>query len=332
MTEIAVLGAGSWGTALALIAGRAGHSIHLWTRDPLVAASINLTRRNPRMADHELPANVVATTEFQKAVSGAGLVVVASPSHVLRTLFEILRADLPPAALLVSAAKGIETDSLHRVSEIAAEVMGPAIASRFVTLSGPSFAREAADGHPTAVTAASTNAEAASLVQETFSDRQFRVYTSGDVIGTELGGAVKNVVAIAAGIVTGLGLGHNSVAALITRGLAEMGRLNVKLGGRRETMMGLAGLGDLVLTCNGSLSRNRHVGVELGRGRTLDEITGERNEVAEGIRTTAAVHRLALREDVEMPITAEVFAVLYEQKPVAEAAEALMSRPLRAEF
>ncbi|MEO6392471.1 MAG: NAD(P)H-dependent glycerol-3-phosphate dehydrogenase [Pyrinomonadaceae bacterium] len=331
-SRVTVLGAGSWGTALALIAAHGGHDVRLWTRDPALAETINRTRHNPRLATAELPENLNANSDLRAALTKSELVVLASPSHVLRDLLNSARTLIEPDALIVSAAKGIETASLMRVSEVAAEVLGPGISSRFVALSGPSFAHEAAAGDPTAVSAASTDGAAAIAVQDAFSFGNFRLYTNDDVIGTELGGAVKNVVAIAAGMVRGLGLGHNSVAALITRGLAEIGRLASQMGGRSETLMGLAGLGDLVLTCTGDLSRNRHVGVELGRGRKLGDITAEMSEVAEGIRTTAAVHELALKHCIEMPITAEVFAVLYENKHVPLAAEALMSRPLRSEF
>lgn len=331
-SRVTVLGAGSWGTALALIAARAGHDVRLWTRDPALALTINNTHHNPRLAEPELPPDLTAESELSSALFKSGLIILASPSHVLRELLKSARTYIEPDALIVSAAKGIEATTLMRISEVAADVLGNDLNSRFAVLSGPSFAREAAAGDPTAVSAASTNLAAATAVQDTFSYGNFRVYTNNDVIGTELGGAVKNVVAIAAGMVHGLGLGHNSIAALITRGLAEIGRLADQMGGRPETLMGLAGLGDLVLTCTGGLSRNRHVGVELGRGRELAEITAEMSEVAEGIRTTEAVYKLAQKNGIEMPITAEVFAVLYEKKSVTAAAEALMSRPLRSEF
>jgi glycerol-3-phosphate dehydrogenase (NAD(P)+) len=331
MARIAILGAGSWGTALAVLAARAGNEGSLWTRDANIADAINTARRNPRFAHCEIPPHITAGVDLASALRGAELVVPASPSHAQRALLESIRQELPTNALLVNAAKGIESDSLMRMSEVAAQIFGSPISARHVTLSGPSFAREAVADHPTAVSAASVSPEAAGRVQLAFSSGNFRVYTNDDVVGTEIGGAVKNVVAIAAGMVSGLGLGHNSLAALITRGLAEIGRLTEALGGKRETLMGLAGLGDLVLTCTGDLSRNRQVGFELARGRSLAEITGAMSEVAEGIRTTSAVHALAEKHGIEMPITAEVFAVLYHGKPAKQAAEALMGRPLRAE-
>jgi glycerol-3-phosphate dehydrogenase (NAD(P)+) len=240
--------------------------------------------------------------------------------------------ELRAEVVLVSATKGIEIETGQRMSEVAGEVLGKEVAARFVCLSGPSFAQEVAAGHPTAVVAAGYDARATLVVQAALSFENFRVYTNGDLAGTELGGAVKNVIALAAGMVSGLGLGSNSIAALITRGLAEITRLALVEGGRAETLAGLAGLGDLVLTCTGALSRNRYVGQELGRGRTLEEILGGMHEVAEGVRTTRAVKLLAESRGIEMPITEQVHAVLYEGKSVRAAAEDLMARPLRGEF
>lgn len=332
MARITILGAGNWGTALAWVAGRAGHDVCLWTRDSLLAQTINRDRRNPRLITGELSSDIRAETDLPAAVAGREIVVLASPSHVLREQLVKLQPSLTSDVVFVSAAKGIENDTLMRISEIAADVLGPTILSRFVVLSGPSFAREVVEDHPTAITAASRSADAAQRIQTAFSAGNFRVYTHDDVVGTELGGSVKNVVAIAAGMVSGLGLGHNTVAALITRGLAEIGRLAAAAGGKPETLMGLAGLGDLVLTCTGGLSRNRRVGFELARGRNLAEISADMSEVAEGVRTTASVHQLAARTGIEMPITAEVFAVLYGHKSPKLAAESLMERPLRQEF
>ena len=233
---------------------------------------------------------------------------------------------------MVSATKGVEAETVKRISEVVGEVLGEGAAARFVCLSGPSFAQEVAAGQPTAVVAASADERLSRLVQSALSAQNFRVYTNPDVTGTELGGASKNVMALAAGMVAGLGLGTNSVAALVTRGLAEMTRLALAEGARLETLTGLAGLGDLVLTCTGGLSRNRHVGHELGRGRKLDEVLACMNEVAEGVRTTRAIKLLAERRGVEMPITNEVHAVLYEDKSARAAVESLMSRPLKDEF
>jgi glycerol-3-phosphate dehydrogenase (NAD(P)+) len=242
-----------------------------------------------------------------------------------------MRDRLDSEAVVVSAAKGIEIETLERMSEVARAEFGEAIAARYVVLSGPSFAAEVAKSFPTAIVAASTSPAAAELVQRRFSSHSFRVYTNDDVTSVELGGAVKNVIAIATGGVVGLGLGHNTVAAIITRGLAEMTRLAVRMGGRSETLAGLAGLGDLVLTCTGALSRNRRVGVELGRGRSLDEILGEMREVAEGVRTTAALRALGLKLGVELPITEAVFALLYEGRTPNAMADSLMGRPLKKE-
>ena len=258
------------------------------------------------------------------------MVVFAAPSHASRELFTLMSSLLDEAAIVVSVSKGIEIESGKRISEIAREVLGSSYP--FVCLSGPSFAKEVVAGHPTAIVAASKDAAAARVVQNDFSFENLRIYTNTDVVGTEIGGSVKNVMAIAAGMTTGLGFGANSVAALITRGLAEITRLARREGAQIETLMGLAGLGDLVLTCTGSLSRNRFVGEELGKGKTLAEITAQLNEVAEGINTARAVKKLADRAGLEMPITNEVNAVLYDGKPARDAVAELMSRPLREEI
>ena len=331
--RIAIIGAGGWGTALGLVAGRAGHRVRLWSRNGEVVEGINRARVNSLyLAGHELAREVSATTDEVEAVRGAEIVIWAAPSHATRELVRRVAGDLPPGAALVSATKGIEVETGRRISEIVREELGERAAGRFVCLSGPSFAQEVAAGQPTAIVAASPAGELARRVQSALSFQNLRVYTNGDVVGTEFGGAVKNVIALAAGMVGGLGLGANSVAALVTRGLAEIVRLAVAEGARVETLMGLAGLGDLVLTCTGSLSRNRFVGQELARGRTLAEITAGMREVAEGVRTTRAVHLLAGRLSVAMPITEQVHSVLYEGRGVTEAAEELMARPLRGEF
>jgi glycerol-3-phosphate dehydrogenase (NAD(P)+) len=331
--RIAILGAGGWGTALAIVAGGAGHEVRLWSRNAEVVESINRARINAVYLDgYEIAGAVRATAETGEAVEGAELVVLAAPSHATRELLRRARRDLPGAATLVSATKGVEIETGQRISEIARGELGEDGAARFVCLSGPSFAREVAAGHPTAVVAAARDAELARVVQSAFSWQNLRVYTNDDLVGVELGGAVKNVIALAAGMVAGLGLGANSVAALVTRGLAEIVRLAVAEGGRVETLAGLAGLGDLVLTCTGALSRNRRVGEELGRGRALAEITAGMREVAEGVRTTRAVRLLASRRGVPMPITEQVDAVLYDGRPAREAAEELMARPLKGEF
>jgi glycerol-3-phosphate dehydrogenase (NAD(P)+) len=332
MKRVSIIGAGNWGTALAVVAARADHAVRIWSRNAAVVDSINREHVNSRyLTGTIMPDNIRATADILEALDGAELVILAAPSHATRELLSTMAETLRPAMIVVSATKGVEIETGKRISEIVSEmtVDGPAL--RFVCLSGPSFAMEVAENHPTAIVAASEDAEAARIVQEAFSFQNLRVYTNQDVIGTELGGSVKNVMAIAAGMVAGLGFGSNSVAALITRGLAEMTRLALSEGGKIETLMGLAGLGDLVLTCNGSLSRNRFVGEELGKGRPLDEIEAGMSEVAEGVKTTRAVKHLAERKGIEMPITNEVHAVLYERKPAADAANALMARPLKDE-
>lgn len=331
MTQIAVIGAGSWGTALAVVAARAGHTVRLWSRNSDVVSSINEQRVNSRyLSATSIPASVVATDVIGTALNGASMVLIAVPSHAARETLNTAATLLDDEAIIVSVTKGIEIETTKRISEIAKEVV-PGV-HPFVSLSGPSFAKEVVAGHPTAIVAASRDSNAARLVQNDLSFENLRIYTNTDLVGTELGGSVKNVMAIAAGMTAGLGFGTNSVAALITRGLAEITRLARREGAQMETLMGLAGLGDLVLTCTGSLSRNRFVGEELGKGRTLEEITGELNEVAEGINTARAVKKLADRVGLEMPITNEVNAVLYDGKPARDAVAELMSRPLREEI
>lgn len=332
MKRIAVIGAGSWGTALAIQAARAGHDVQLWSRNAAVVESINRDRVNPTyLPGARFPDAVRATKDISEAVNDTELVILAAPSHATRGLLESVASQLRPEAILVSATKGIEIEKGKRISQIAEEVIPEKSRPRFVCLSGPSFAKEVVENHPTAIVAASEDRDAARVVQAELSFDNLRIYTNDDVVGTELGGSVKNVMAIAAGMVAGLGFGSNSIAALITRGLAEITRLALREGAKSETLMGLAGMGDLVLTCTGSLSRNRFVGQELGKGRSLGEITAAMNEVAEGVNTTQAMKRLADRVSVNMPITNEVHAVLYEGKPARAAADELMTRPLRDE-
>jgi len=319
MKQIAIIGAGNWGTALAIVAARAGHNVNLWSR---------ATPRHLNSAS--IPANVRATNDLGEALRDASMMLFAAPSHTARELLTTISPLLTEPTIIVSVSKGIEIETGKRISEIAKEVAGGA--HSFVCLSGPSFAKEVVAGHPTAIVAASKDTAAARTVQNDLSFENLRIYTNTDVVGTEIGGSVKNVMAIAAGMTTGLGFGSNSVAALITRGLAEMTRLARREGAQVETLMGLAGLGDLVLTCTGSLSRNRYVGEELGKGKTLAEITAGMNEVAEGINTARAVKKLADRAGLEMPITNEVNAVLYDGKPARDAVAELMSRPLREEI
>ncbi len=322
MGEIAVIGAGAWGTAISVVLGRKQtHNVRLWAHEPEVRESIEARQVNELFLPGQvIPESVRCTNSFADALGGAEMVVSVMPSHHTRRVFEAMRPYLRPEMLFISATKGIENDSLLRMTEVIAEVLNQAeegFRPRIGALSGPSFAKEVAKGDPTAISIASADRELAETVQREFSDPRFRVYTNDDVIGVELGGALKNIIAIAAGILFGQDLGHNTVAALITRGLAEITRLVVACGGRAATMSGLAGLGDLVLTCTGGLSRNRTVGVELGRGRKLDEIiAGMHGMVAEGVLTTNAAVGLARKAQVEMPITEQMHAILQQGKPV----------------
>ena len=332
VSRIAIIGAGSWGTALAIVTARAGHDVRLWARNPEVVESINRERRNcVYLVDAQIPRRVLATNDLLEVLQRAELVVLAAPSHATREILMTMVTAVRPEMVFVSATKGLEIERCKRMSQVLEEVLGGRFVPRFVCLSGPSFAKEVVEGHPTAIVAASSRQTDALLVQSRLSFANLRTYTNSDVVGTEVAGAVKNVMAIAAGMVAGLGFGTNSIAALITRGLAEISRLAVRQGAKTETMMGLAGLGDLVLTCTGGLSRNRFVGQELGRGRRLEEIISSMNEIAEGVKTTQAVKRLAAELSVEMPITDEVHAVLYEGKTAQDAATELMTRPLRGE-
>ena len=337
MSEVTVIGAGAWGTAISIVLGRKHtHHVRLWAREPEVCASIRARHVNELfLPGHLIPETVHATNSFEEALSGAEIVVSVMPSHHTRRVFQAMLPHLRREMLFVSATKGIENDSLLRMTEVITEVLRGAengFVPRISAMSGPTFAMEVAKGDPTAITAASSDADLAAVVQREFSDPKFRVYTNRDVVGVELGGALKNIVAIAAGVLSGLNLGHNTVAALITRGLAEITRLAVACGGRPETMAGLAGLGDLVLTCTGGLSRNRSVGVELGRGRKLDDIiAGMHGMVAEGVLTTNAAVGLARKAGVEMPITEQMHAILQQGKPVQDAIRDLMSRPSTSE-
>jgi len=333
MKRIAVIGAGSWGTALGIVAARAGHDVRLWTRSPEVVESINREHSNALyLSNARIPEKLVATTEFAEALNRAEMVVLAIPSHAIRGVLQTMTSFLEASMILVSATKGIEIETGNRISQIVNDTVGQNFLPRFVCASGPSFAKEVVEKHPTAIVAASDDIALSRCVQSELSFENLRIYTNDDVVGTELGGSVKNVMAIAAGIVTGLGYGSNSVSALITRGLAEITRLALREGAKLETMMGLAGLGDLVLTCTGTLSRNRFVGQELGKGRSLEEILAGMIEVAEGVKTSEALKRLSSRLGVEMPIADEVYAVLDEGKPAQDAAANLMTRPLREEF
>lgn len=327
--KCAVLGAGAWGTALASLLAENGHETTLWCLEPDVAEAITHSAANPRfLAGAALCPSLRATTDKAQALDGAGLVLMAAPSHVLREVVSHARAWVAPGATAVVATKGIERHTFALMTEVVEqELRGHAV----VALSGPSFAAEVAKKQPTAVVAASSQAGAAALVQQVFSAPHFRVYSSDDVIGVELGGALKNVMAVAAGMSDGLGLGFNTRAALITRGLAEMTRLGAAMGAHPQTFAGLAGMGDLVLTCTGALSRNRQVGLEIGKGATLPEVLAGRETVAEGVVTTESARDLAAARGVEMPIVNAVHRVLFEHQPARSALVDLMSRELRGE-
>ena len=332
MRRIAIIGAGSYGTALALVAARAGNRIRLWAHSAEVAAALQQERENRiYLPGFALPDWIAPTDDLAEALSDAEIVLSVIPSHVCREIYLRMLPLLRPPMILVSATKGIEIDSGMRMEEVVRDVLRDQFEPRYVALSGPSFAAEVARDEPCAIVAASHSLTWATAVQESFSTRRFRVYTNNDVTGVEVGGAVKNVMAIAAGAVAGLGLGYNSAAALVTRGLAEITRLAVQMGGRAETLAGLAGMGDLVLTCFGNLSRNRRVGYELGQGRKLPEIISEMREVAEGVKTAKATRELAMRLGVEMPITTGVYQMLYEGKSPRDLMVELMERPLKSE-
>jgi glycerol-3-phosphate dehydrogenase (NAD(P)+) len=336
MSHIAVIGAGAWGTGLSIVLGRkTTHQVRLWAREPEVCESIASRRVNALFLPGQfLPASVTATGNWEEALADAEIVVSAMPSQHCRELFQQMVPHLKSKILIVSATKGLEEGTLLRMTEVIAQVMcsnrGPM--PRIGALSGPTFAKEVARGDPTAITVASQDTELAETVQREFSDPRFRVYTNDDVIGVELAGALKNIIAIAAGVCDGLGLGHNSIAALITRGLAEITRLVMACGGRPETLAGLAGLGDLVLTCTGGLSRNRSLGVELGRGRKLPDIMADMHGmVAEGVFSAHAAVGLARARGIEMPITEQMNAILHEGKSPAQAIHDLMTRSAKSE-
>jgi glycerol-3-phosphate dehydrogenase (NAD(P)+) len=333
MKSISIIGAGSWGTALGVALAGAGRDIRLWAYEAEVVARIQERRENHiYLPGIQLPPGMAATGSLEEALDGAEIVLTVVPSHVCRAVFDDMRPHLRSEMLFVSATKGIEADPLMRMTQVIRDVVGNDFQPAVCALSGPSFAREVAAGHPTAVVAAADSHDLAAQVQAEFSSANLRVYTSTDLVGVELGGALKNVIAIAAGAVTGLGLGHNPTAALLTRGLAEMTRLACACGARRETLAGLAGLGDLVLTCTGDLSRNRMVGIELGKGRKLPDIVGAMRMVAEGVKTTKAAVSLAQERGVEVPIIRQVDRVLDGEIAPREAIRELMERPSKQEF
>lgn len=332
-SAIGVLGAGSWGTALSHILAHNGHDVVLWSFEADVAAQINEERTNRRyLPGVRLSDGLRATTDMAEAIVEAPVLLSVSPSHVVRPVME-KAADLLGSGrpLLVSASKGLESSTDLRMSQVLSQTLGSHVDEECVVLSGPSFAKELARHLPTAVTLASKSEQNAVRVQELFQNAHFRLYTQSDVIGTELGGSLKNVMAIAAGISDGLQLGTNARAALMTRGLAEIGRLAAQMGGEEATLAGLAGTGDLILTCTGDLSRNRQVGLAVGGGRKLDDVLGDMTEVAEGVRTAQAARDLARGQGVEMPIVEAVYSILYEDVEPRQALAGLMARTPKPE-
>lgn len=334
MSRIAILGAGSWGTALSVVFAncRLPHEVTLWSRNADFARRLQLERINESFLPNiTLPQVVRVESDLSAALKDAETVICAVPAANARNVFESAKRFLPADCAIVSATKGLEPSSHLRMTEVAQQIFGESVIERWAVLSGPSFASEAARGEPTAVVLASCNESLGKRLRDDLATPSFRLYSNSDVMAVELGGAMKNVVAIAAGVCEGLGFGSNTQAALITRGLAEMTRLSVALGARAETLSGLAGLGDLVLTCTGALSRNRHVGIQLGKGRNLQEILGELKQVAEGVGTAAALIPLAQDAGVELPITEQVYAILYNGKAPREAIRDIMDRPQRVE-
>jgi glycerol-3-phosphate dehydrogenase (NAD(P)+) len=327
--KIAVIGAGGWGTALAKVLSENEHEAVLWCREEEVRRAIDERRENVRfLPGIPLPASLRVTGNLAEATRGSETLLLAVPSPYMRSVLSELAPMVRGAATVVSATKGLEETTHFRMSEVISQTL-EGVAP--VVLSGPTFAREVALGEPTALVAASASLERAKEIQARFSTPGFRIYTNDDVLGVELGGALKNVIALAAGVATGLGLGHNPTAALMTRGLAEIARLVEAMGGRRETLFGLAGMGDLVLTCTGHLSRNRHVGIELGKGRSLGDVLGGMDQVAEGVRTTHAAMALSREHDVEMPIVFQVERLLRGETTPDDVMRELMTRPLKSE-
>jgi glycerol-3-phosphate dehydrogenase (NAD(P)+) len=331
--RIGVIGGGSFGTALAKLLAELDHDVVMWFHNPELARAVAEERENRvYLPGFRLPSSVAVTTEMEEAVRDRELLLAVSPSHVVREVMLQARRRVTGLPYVVSASKGVEEGSLKRMSEVLAEVFGPDFDDRIAVLSGPSFAREVAAGMPTAVTAAARKIQTAEVVQAVFRAPTFRVYSGTDVAGVELGGAVKNVIAIAAGASDGLGLGSSSRAALITRGVAEIARLVAKMGGQSQTVSGLSGVGDLVLTCTGDLSRNRTVGMRIGRGERLRDILASMKMVAEGVRNSISVCALARRASVEMPIAEQIRQMLHEDKPARQVVGDLMTRQAKPEF
>lgn len=334
MEHVAVLGAGAWGTALAKLLAERGHEVTVWAHEPDVVASIEGQHENTRyLPGFTLPDNLHATGDAEKALRGATLVLLVVPSHVTRQVLKDVGKWIPADAAVVSATKGIENDSLLLMHEVYADVLGADRAGQYTALSGPSFAKEVALRHPTVVVVAGPREDVVAKVQAAFtSEGVFRAYGSTDLVGVEMGGALKNVIAIAAGAADGLGFGYNTRAALITRGLAEIAKVAVAKGAEPLTIAGLAGMGDLVLTCTGELSRNRTVGFELGRGKSLEQAITELGHVAEGVKTSKSAYDLSAKMGVETPIVTQVYLALYEGKPARDAVAELMGRPAHREL
>ncbi len=332
MNKLAVIGGGSWGTALALTLSPRFSRIGLWVYEKDLALRMSRLRENDiYLPGYQLPDHIAITTEIAEALEGADIVMGVMPSHHARGLYQAMLPHLRPSMLIVSATKGLEEGSLLRISQVIREVVGERFKPGVAVLSGPTFAKEVARGEPAAVVIASGDLAAARKIQAALSGPTLRLYTNSDVVGVEMGAALKNIIAIGAGCCHGLGLGNNTMAALITRGLAEVSRLSVAMGARARTLAGLSGLGDLVLTCTGELSRNRTVGLKLARGHNLEEVLASTPMVAEGVRTTYAARELAARHGVDMPISAQMFEMLKHHKSPREAVRELMERSLKAE-
>jgi len=331
--KIGVIGAGSWGTALAKLLADNGHDVQIWAYEPELVKEINSKHENTLyLPGFQLPSNLRASGDIHECVKDKELILSVPPSHVVRRVISEIKDEIPVGVPIVSASKGIENESLMLVSDILEDVLPIHCHPYLCYLSGPSFAKEVAGQKPTAVTVASYNHKLAEHVQKVFSSEVFRVYTSSDVPGVEIGGAVKNVIAIASGAITAMDLGHNASSGMITRGLNEMTRLAVRLGANPLTLSGLAGMGDLVLTCTGGLSRNRTLGFKLGQGMTIQEILGDMNMVAEGVKTSESVYHLAKKLNVEMPICEQVYLVIHKGKDVREAVSDLLKRDLKREL
>ena len=332
MTKVGILGAGSWGTALAALVAKKGHDARLWAIEPQVVKEVRgLQENRTYLPGIRLPQNLQATNDLEEALEDADFVVSVSPSQFVANVMYEAAPHIKTSAVIVSASKGVEIATLRRMDEVMGDILTPEHVEGLCVLSGPSFAKEVAEEMPTAVVVASASAACAAQVQDLFQTNYFRVYTGSDVVGVELGGALKNVIALAAGVVVGLGCGQNTLAALITRGLAEMRRLGVAMGADASTFSGLAGMGDLVLTCTGSLSRNRGVGYRLGQGEILEEILADMSSVAEGVKTAQSVHDLAERYGVEMPISEEVYGILVRGTDPEQALQDLMKRDPKPE-